>query len=108
MLQTGDLTYILLLAVYGVDSVLTIIHRLILRENIFEAHRKHAYQLMANELKIPHVAVSGLYMFLQALVTGGLILINPSFKWHNAVVVLILLGIVYILFKQKYFILHCN
>ena len=29
MLRTGDITYILLLAVYGVDSVLTILHRLI-------------------------------------------------------------------------------
>ncbi len=106
MLQTGDLTYILLLAVYGVDSVLTIIHRLLLRENIFEAHRKHAYQLMANELKIPHVAVSGFYMLLQALVTGGLLLVDPAWKWHYTVAVLLLSGMLYVLFKRKYFKLH--
>jgi UDP-N-acetylmuramyl pentapeptide phosphotransferase/UDP-N-acetylglucosamine-1-phosphate transferase len=108
MLQTGDLTYILLLAVYGVDSVLTIIHRLILRENIFEAHRKHAYQLMANELKIPHVAVSAFYMLMQAIVAGGLLLVHPEFKWHYTAGVLLLSGILYILFKRKYFKLHFN
>jgi UDP-N-acetylmuramyl pentapeptide phosphotransferase/UDP-N-acetylglucosamine-1-phosphate transferase len=108
MLQTGDLTYILLLAIYGVDSVLTIIHRLILRENIFEAHRKHAYQLMANELKIPHVAVSAFYMLMQAIVAGGLLLVHPEFKWHYTAGVLLLSGILYILFKRKYFKLHFN
>jgi UDP-N-acetylmuramyl pentapeptide phosphotransferase/UDP-N-acetylglucosamine-1-phosphate transferase len=106
MLKTGDLTYILLLAVYGVDSVLTIIHRLMLRENIFEAHRKHAYQLMANELKIPHIAVSGFYMLLQGLIIAGLLLVNPDFKWYYTVSVLLLSGILYILFKRKYFKLH--
>jgi len=106
MLQTGDLTYILLLAIYGVDSVLTILHRLILRENIFEAHRKHAYQLMANELKIMHVAVSAFYMLMQAIVAVGLLLVHPDFKWHYTAGVLLLSGILYILFKRKYFKLH--
>lgn len=49
ILKTGDLSWIVFLAVYGVDSVLTIVHRLILHENIMNPHRKHAYQLMANE-----------------------------------------------------------
>ena len=58
ILETGDWSYIIFLVVYGVDSVLTIIHRLMLHENIGLPHRKHMYQLMANELKMPHVAVS--------------------------------------------------
>ena len=33
-----------------------------LHENIGLPHRKHVYQLMANELKIPHVGVSLIYM----------------------------------------------
>ena len=60
-------------AVYGVDSVLTIIHRLMLHENIGLPHRKHMYQLMANELKIPHVVVSLVYMAVQAIVIIGYI-----------------------------------
>ena len=37
--KTNNLWYILLLSVYGVDSVLTIIHRLLKKENILKAHR---------------------------------------------------------------------
>lgn len=105
ILLTGDFTYILLLAVYGVDSVLTIIHRILLHENIGEAHRKHAYQLMANELKMPHVAVSIIYMGIQLVVSFGLILL-PVNRWIYFVVVLPMLCVVYTLFKKKYYHLH--
>ena len=46
IIQTGDLTYFILILIYGVDGVLTICHRIMLHENLGEAHRKHAYQLM--------------------------------------------------------------
>ncbi len=36
----------------------TSIHRIMLHENLGEAHRKHAYQIIANELKIGHVKVT--------------------------------------------------
>ena len=65
ILATGDLSYLVLLAVYGVDSILTIVHRLMLHENIFRAHRKHMYQLMANELGMSHVLVSTIYSMVQ-------------------------------------------
>lgn len=65
ILATGDLSYLVLLAVYGVDSILTIVHRLMLHENIFHAHRKHMYQLMANELGMSHVMVSTIYALVQ-------------------------------------------
>ena len=68
IIQTEDFSWIILLVIYGVDSVLTIIHRLMLHENIGLPHRKHMYQLMANELKIPHVVVSLIYMAVQAVV----------------------------------------
>ena len=71
VIRTEDFSWIILLAVYGVDSVLTIIHRLMLHENIGLPHRKHLYQIMANELKIPHVVVSSVYMLVQALVIVG-------------------------------------
>lgn len=105
ILQTNDFTYILFLAIYGVDSVLTIVHRIMLHENIGEAHRKHAYQLMANELKIPHVAVSSVYMLLQLTVSFGLILL-PMDKWVYFCVVLGVLSLLYVLFMKKYYHLH--
>ncbi len=105
ILVTGDFTYILLLAVYGVDSVLTIVHRIMLHENIGEAHRKHAYQLMANELKIPHVVVATIYMAMQLAVSFGLIFL-PMNHWAYLMIVLPMLCVVYVWFKKKYYCLH--
>lgn len=103
--KTQNILWIMLLVVYGVDSVLTILHRFLLKENIFEAHRKHAYQLMANELKIPHVAVSCFYMAIQLVVSFGFLylLIN---KWLYSIAVILVLCIAYIIFKKKYYHLH--
>ncbi len=105
ILRTGNLWYLVFLVVYGVDSVLTICHRLLLRENIFEAHRKHAYQLMANELKIPHVVVSAIYALLQAVISLGAIYL-PVNGWVYFGVVVVLLSVAYVLFKMKYYGLH--
>ena len=74
IIKTENFSWIILLSVYGVDSVLTIIHRLILHENIGLPHRKHMYQLMANELKMSHVVVSFIYMVVQVIVTVGYIM----------------------------------
>lgn len=74
IIRTENFSWIVLLAVYGVDSVLTIIHRLMLHENIGLPHRKHLYQIMANELKIPHMVVSLVYMLVQAVVIAGYLL----------------------------------
>lgn len=105
IILTGDFTYILFLAVYGVDSVLTIVHRVLLHENIGEAHRKHAYQLMANELKMPHILVASIYLVLQLLISLGLILWNGN-AWIYFGLVIALLSIAYVLFKKKYYYLH--
>ncbi len=105
ILRTGNLWCLIFLVVYGVDSVLTICHRLLLRENIFEAHRKHAYQLMANELKIPHVVVSAIYALLQAVISLGAIYL-PVNGWVYFGVVVVLLSVTYVLFKMKYYGLH--
>lgn len=102
IIATGDFSWIVLLAVYGVDSVLTIIHRLMLHENIGLPHRKHLYQIMANELHVPHVAVSSLYMAVQIIVSAG------RFWWSAdgylyLVLVVGLLSLVYVLFMKRYF-----
>ena len=109
IMRTGDVTYLLFLLVYGVDGCLTIVHRIMLHENLGEAHRKHAYQLMANELKIGHVKVSLLYMGLQLAVSLGFIYLCPDTMvahWVYLAVALVVLAIAYILFKKKYYYLH--
>lgn len=102
ILQTGDFTYIILLVVYGVDSILTIIHRLLLKENIFQPHRKHAYQLLANELKVKQVVVSAAYSLLQLLIAFGLIYWNG---WHllYSILMVALLSVAYVLFKWNFY-----
>jgi len=105
VIKTKNLSYIILLAVYGIDSVFTIVHRLILKENISQPHRKHAYQIMANELKIPHVIVSLIYGCLQVLITVGFILCKTYSYWYFGVIILIL-SISYFIFMKKYYYLH--
>lgn len=105
ILHTHDITYLMLLGIYGVDTVLTIVHRIMLHENLGEAHRKHAYQIMANELKIPHTIVSFIYMGLQLVVSFGLIFL-PLNHWIYTISMVIVLVISYILFMRKYYYLH--
>ncbi|RYY06409.1 MAG: glycosyltransferase family 4 protein [Sphingobacteriaceae bacterium] len=66
--KTENISYILLLLVYGLDAITTIIFRLIRKENIFKAHRSHFYQYLANERKLSHLSVSGIYMLFQGLI----------------------------------------
>ena len=109
VVQTQDVTYLIFLLVYGVDGCLTICHRILLHENLGEAHRKHAYQLMANELKIGHVKVSLVYMALQLAVSFGFIYLCPDTMlahWIYLIVAGLLLSLVYVLFKKKYYHLH--
>ena len=105
IIKTEDFGWIILLSVYGVDSVLTIIHRLMLHENIGLPHRKHMYQLMANELRMPHVVVSLIYMVVQAIIIIGYIgCLNYGYIFLLGVI--LLLSFIYIWFMKKYFSLH--
>ena len=105
IIKTEDFSWIILLSVYGVDTVLTIIHRLILHENIGLPHRKHMYQLMANELKMSHVMVSFIYMVVQTVVIVGYIMCLNYGYWYLFGTVL-LLSLLYICFINKYLELH--
>lgn len=77
--KTGDLKYIFFLSIYGVDTVLTILHRLVLKQNIFRAHRMHFFQYLVNERKIPHLAVALLYGSVQMLINIFILVTNYNF-----------------------------
>ena len=109
MLATKDVTYIVFFLVYGIDGSLTIFHRIMLHENLGQAHRKHAYQLMANELKMSHVTVSCIYMGLQLIISLGFIYLCPNTvlaHWLYLIVAAAVLAISYVLFMRKYYHLH--
>ncbi len=111
IIKSQDLGFIIIFGVYGIDSILTIIHRLMLKENIFEAHRKHLYQLMANELKIPHIKVASIYMLIQAALTGGYLYFWKYLYEYRFIYFFISLGIlslVYIILKKKFYHLHAT
>lgn len=105
ILKTGDLSYLTFLAVYGADAVLTICHRIQLHENLGEAHRKHAYQLMANEMKMPHVLVSVIYMVLQLAISFGLIFI-PFNHYIYMAIIIVALATAYLMFMKRNYHLH--
>lgn len=105
IVKTGDFSYIAFLLVYGVDSVLTIIHRILLKENITEPHRKHLYQLLSNEMKVPQLLVSSIYAVLQLLISFGFIVFHSVSLWY-LVTAAALLTVVYVIIKRKYFHLH--
>lgn len=109
IMKNGDITWLIFLLVYGVDGCLTIVHRIMLHENLGEAHRKHAYQIMANELKIGHVKVTLLYMTIQLVISLGFIYVCPDdilYHWLYMIGALAVLAISYILFMKKYYHLH--
>lgn len=99
IMQTHNWIFILFLAVYGVDSVMTIGHRLILKQNIFKAHRLHFYQLLANEAKIPHLAISCSYAFVQLVIIVAIIYNNIISSDLLAVIIILPLILIYITAK---------
>lgn len=117
ILATGDITWLIFLLVYGVDGCLTIGHRIMLHENLGEAHRKHAYQLMANELGIGHAKVASFYALLQMAISLGFVYLCPvlarasgmglvPWHWIYLVVALVVLAVAYVLFMRKFYHLH--
>ena len=109
VMQTGDITYLVFLVVYGVDGVLTICHRIMLHENLGQAHRKHVFQLMANELKMSHITVSLIYACLQLAISLAFIYLVPNtilVHWIFFIGVLMVLSAAYVIFKKKYYYLH--
>ena len=111
IMKTGDITWLAFLIVYGVDGCCTIVHRIMLHENLGEAHRKHAYQLMANELEMSHVTVSLVYIALQLVISLVMVYLVPDVVlWHWVYLVVVggLLVVAYVLFMKKYYHLHAE
>ena len=109
MLETGDVTYIVFFLLYGVDGSMTIFHRIMLHENLGQAHRKHAFQLMSNELKMGHVTVTMIYTIGQLMISLGFIYLCPNTvlaHWIYLVVAGVVLAVAYVLFMKKYYHLH--
>lgn len=109
IIKTRDITWLIFLVVYGVDGCCTIIHRIMLHEHLGEAHRKHAYQIMANELGMSHVVVSLIYMAIQLVISLLMVYMIPDTvgaHWLYLFVVIAMLVVAYVLFMKKYYHMH--
>jgi len=105
IIKTNNLIWLGFLIVYGVDAVLTILHRIYLKQNIMEAHRLHFYQILANEKKMPHRLVSLIYFVVQLLCSALIIVLYPVFGWWVFVALLVvLMGLYMIKFPMMYII----
>lgn len=76
VVKTGQFKWLLFLTVYGVEVALTIFERILLKENIFKAHRRHLYQLFVNERNVSHLVVSSVYAILQFSINALVIYYN--------------------------------
>jgi UDP-GlcNAc:undecaprenyl-phosphate/decaprenyl-phosphate GlcNAc-1-phosphate transferase len=100
MNKTNMVVYMMFFAVYGIDTVITILYRINYKENIFLPHRTHLYQYLANEMKWPHLIVSGMYAGLQLFVNivtlyllNNNLLNRPTFIGFLALLTLVYLGV---------------
>jgi len=97
IVETGNLGYILLLGVYGLDSVATIVFRKLRGESLTEAHRSHLYQYLANKKKLPHVGVALFYSLVQLLIN-----VNVFNKhWLFVYVLYFLCVLLYLAYRLK-------
>lgn len=104
ILVTDSLIWLLFLAVYGVDAVCTILHRLYLKQNIFEAHRLHLYQILSNEYKIQHRLVALLYAIIQAGISFLVIIIYQKVQDIN--IFLIVALPLLLIYSSKFYLLN--
>ena len=104
ILVTSSLVWLLFLAIYGVDAICTIIHRLYLKQNIFEAHRLHLYQVLSNEYKIQHRLVSLYYAITQSAVSALVIFLYQ--KVNDILLFVIVLSPLLLLYTIKFYLLN--
>ncbi|MDD3944974.1 MAG: glycosyltransferase family 4 protein [Bacteroidales bacterium] len=91
IVKTENLIWLGFLMVYGVDVVMTIVHRIALKQNIMEAHRLHFYQILANERRMPHRIVSVIYFGVQLVCSALIVLLYPVMGWGIFLILLLLL-----------------
>ncbi|WP_457617698.1 MraY family glycosyltransferase [Lutibacter sp.] len=69
MVQLEAPIILITVAVYGVDSGLTILYRIYLKESIVQAHRHHIYQKLVDKAQWSHLKASGVYALVQSLLS---------------------------------------
>lgn len=102
IMYSGQIGYILFFSVYGIDTVITILYRIKKRENIFEAHRSHLYQYLANERKYSHTFIAVIYAVVQLLINGFIFYLDriESLSLFATVEILVTLTLFYLFVRM--------
>lgn len=99
---TGQVGYILFFSVYGIDAVVTIVSRLMKKENIFQPHRSHLYQYLANEMGYYQIVVAFIYAVLQLIINGLVVFMDArgELSLSFVLMILVVLTLLYILIRS--------
>jgi len=100
ILETDDIIWLLFLAIYGVDVVCTIGHRVYLKQNIFKPHRMHFYQVWVEKAKCPQLWASVVYATIQLIIC--VVVIYFWKKIPEIMLSLTLLGLLVALYMLKF------
>ncbi|HQQ82052.1 MAG: UDP-GlcNAc--UDP-phosphate GlcNAc-1-phosphate transferase [Cyclobacteriaceae bacterium] len=92
--STDNLWWVVFFWVFGMDATITIVNRLMNRENIFTPHRTHLYQFLANEFGYPHRLVAVIFGFTQLVINLLLLFVwqNSRIEWIMVPLILLLFG----------------
>ncbi len=96
-------SYLCLIIVFLADGLLTIAKRFLNGRNILQAHREHAYETLVNDLKVPHLWVSGGYALAQLLINVGYIMVPDKnlYTFLVAMVLVLAYGLFFFFCNQK-------
>ena len=96
-------SYLCLIIVFLADGLLTIAKRFLNGRNILQAHREHAYETIVNDLKVPHLWVSGGYALAQLLINVGYIMVPDKnlYTFLVAMVLVLAYGLFFFFCNQK-------
>lgn len=89
---TENPKYIFFLFLYGLDTIYTLLFRLLKGENIFKAHRIHFYQILVHQYNFQHLTISTLYAIMQLVLNLWIVFVEiNTFLFFIPFLVLILL-----------------
>jgi UDP-GlcNAc:undecaprenyl-phosphate GlcNAc-1-phosphate transferase len=96
--SSNTIVYVLFFCVYLIDGGITILERLLRKENILSPHRRHLYQLLVDKKQYSHIKVSLLYSVVQLLIS---FLIIKTEHWSVPYLIIILILTIYIVVKIR-------
>lgn len=92
--ESHQFVFILFLTLYGIDTIFTIVQRIFKKENIFEAHRLHLFQVAVSKTGMPQLSMSLIFMAVQTAINLVIVwLIQLSLQQQLIYSALLLFGL---------------